>query len=92
MACHVWHCKRDNEILMFHVKHWKGYNMTKNSELYNRIKKEIYETFAREDIITLSSYMVMVYDYWKKEWIEDREKEMLFDLINYSVKLLLERK
>lgn len=66
--------------------------MTKNSELYNRIRKEIYETFASEDIITLSSYMVMVYDYWKKEWIGEREKEMLFDLIHYSVKLLLERK
>lgn len=66
--------------------------MKNNSELYNRIRKEIYDTFAREDVITLSSYMVMVYDYWKKEWIVEREKEMLFDLIHYSVKLLLERK
>lgn len=66
--------------------------MKNNSELYNRIRKEIYETFASEDIIVLSSYMVMVYDYWKKDWITGVEKEFLFDLIHYSVKLLLERK
>ena len=77
---------------MFHVKHRKDENMKKYSELYNRIKKEIYETFAKEDIILLSSYMVMVYDYWKKDWIMEEEKELLFDLIHYSVKLLLERR
>lgn len=66
--------------------------MKNNSELYNRIRKEIYETFASEDIMTLTSYMVMVYDYWKKEWVTDNEKELLFDLIHYAVKLLLERK
>ena len=65
--------------------------MKKYSELYNRIKKEIYETFAKEDIVLLSAYMVMVYDYWKKDWIMAEEKELLFDLIHYSVKLLLER-
>ena len=77
---------------MFHVKHRKDVNMKKYSELYNRIKKEIYETFAKEDIILLSSYMVMVYDYWKKDWITEEEKDLLFDLIHYSVKLLLERR
>lgn len=77
---------------MFHVKHRKDENMKKYSELYNRIKKEVYETFAKEDIILLSSYMVMVYDYWKKDWIMAEEKELLFDLIHYSVKLLLERR
>ena len=77
---------------MFHVKHGKVVNMKKYSELYKDIKKEIYETFAKEDIILLSSYMVMVYDYWKKDWIMTEEKELLFDLIHYSVKLLLERK
>lgn len=66
--------------------------MKNNSELFNRIKKEIYDTFAREDVITLSSYMLMVYDYYKKEWIDESEKELLFDLIHYAVKLLLERK
>ena len=66
--------------------------MKKYSELYKDIKKEIYETFAKEDIILLSSYMVMVYDYWKKDWIMAEEKELLFDLIHYSVKLLLERR
>ena len=76
---------------MFHVKHRKDVNMKKYSELYKDIKKEIYETFAKEDIILLSSYMVMVYDYWKKDWIMAEEKELLFDLIHYSVKLLLER-
>ena len=77
--------------IMFHVKHRKDVNMKKYSELYKDIKKEIYETFAKEDIILLSSYMVMVYDYWKKDWIMAEEKELLFDLIHYSVKLLLER-
>lgn len=77
---------------MFHVKHRKDVNMKKYSELYKDIKKEIYEAFAKEDIILLSSYMVMVYDYWKKDWIMAEEKELLFDLIHYSVKLLLERK
>ena len=66
--------------------------MKKYSDLYNSIKKEIYETFAKEDIILLSSYMVVVYDYWKKEWITAEEKDLLFDLIHYSVKLLLERR
>lgn len=66
--------------------------MKKYSELYNRIKKEIYETFAAENIIQLVSYMLVVYDYWKKDWITTEEKELLFDLIHYSVKLLLERK
>lgn len=66
--------------------------MKKYSELYNDIKKEIYETFAKEDIVLLSGYMVMVYDYWKKGWITEEEKELLFDLIHYSVKLLLERR
>ena len=66
--------------------------MKKYSELYKDIKKEIYETFAKEDIVLLSSYMVMVYDYWKKDWIMTEEKELLFDLIHYSVKLLLERR
>lgn len=66
--------------------------MKKYSELYNRIKKEIYETFAKEDIVLLSGYMVMVYDYWKKEWITTEEKDLLFDLVHYSVKLLLKRK
>ena len=66
--------------------------MKKYSELYKDIKKEIYETFAKEDIVLLSSYMVIVYDYWKKDWIMTEEKELLFDLIHYSVKLLLERR
>ena len=66
--------------------------MKKYSELYNRIKKEIYETFAEENIIQLSSYMVVVYEYWKKEWITAEEKDLLDDLIHYSVKLLLERR
>ena len=66
--------------------------MKKYSELYKDIKKEIYETFAKEDIVLLSGYMVMVYDYWKKDWIMAEEKELLFDLIHYSVKLLLERR
>lgn len=66
--------------------------MKKYSELYNDIKKEIYETFAKEDIILLSSYMAMVYDYWKKAWITTEEKDLLFDLIHYSVKLLLKRR
>lgn len=66
--------------------------MKKYSELYNDIKKEIYGTFSKEDIVLLSGYMVMVYDYCKKEWITTEEKELLFDLIHYSVKLLLERK
>lgn len=65
--------------------------MIKNSELYNEIKKEIYDTFANKDIVKLTSYMVMVYDYWKKEYITSQEKELLFDLIHYSTKLLLER-
>lgn len=77
---------------MFHVKHRKDVNMKKYSELYKDIKKEIYETFAKEDIVLLSGYMVMVYDYWKKDWIMTEEKELLFDLIHYSVKLLLERR
>ena len=77
---------------MFHVKHRKDENMKKYSELYNRIKKEIYETFAKEDIVLLSGYMVMVYDYWKKNWIMTEEKELLFDLIHYGVKFLLERR
>lgn len=76
---------------MFHVKYGKDVNMKKYSELYKDIKKEIYETFAKEDIVLLSAYMVMVYDYWKKDWIMAEEKELLFDLIHYSVKLLLER-
>ena len=66
--------------------------MKKYSELYKDIKKEIYETFAKEDIVLLSGYMVMVYDYWKKEWITTEEKDLLFDLVHYSVKLLLKRK
>lgn len=66
--------------------------MKKYSELYNCIKKEIYETFAKEDIVLLCSYMVVVYDYWKKAWITTEEKDLLFDLVDYSVKLLLERK
>lgn len=66
--------------------------MKEYSQVYNDIKKEIYETFAKEDIVLLSAYMVMVYDYYKKEWITTEEKELLFDLIHYSVKLLLERK
>ena len=91
MDCHVRYCQRVNEI-MFHVKHGKDANMKKYSELYNRIKKEIYETFSKEDIVLLSAYMVMVYDYWKKDWITAAEKDLLFDLIHYSVKLLLERR
>lgn len=66
--------------------------MKKYSELYNDIKKEIYETFEKGDIVVLSSYMLMIYDYWKKDWLIDEEKELLFDLVHYSVKLLLERK
>ena len=66
--------------------------MKKYSELYNDIKQEIYQTFSKEDIVLLSGYMVMVYDYWKKDWITAEEKELLFDLIHYSVKLLLERR
>lgn len=77
---------------MFHVKHGKVVNMKKHSEVYNGIKKEIYGTFAKEDIVLLSGYMVMVYDYWKKMWITSEEKSLLFELIHYSVKLLLERK
>lgn len=77
---------------MLHVKHGKEINVKKYSELYKDIKKEIYDTFAKEDIVLLSGYMVMVYDYWKKQWITTEEKELLFDLIHYSVKLLLERK
>lgn len=77
---------------MFHVKHRKDGNMKRYSELYNDIKKEIYDTFAKGDIVLLSGYMVMVYDYWKKDYITDEEKELLFNLIHYGVKLLLERK
>lgn len=77
---------------MFHVKHRKDENMKKYSELYNNIKKEIYETFAKEDIVPLLGYMVVVYDYWKEEWITTEEKDLLFDLVHYSVKLLLERR
>jgi hypothetical protein len=66
--------------------------MKKYSELYNRIKKEIYEAFAEENIIQLTSYMLVVYDYWKKEWLSKDETEFLFDLIHYSVKLLLEKR
>ena len=66
--------------------------MKKYSDLYNDIKQEIYHTFSKEDIVLLSGYMVMVYDYWKKEWLSADEKELLFDLIHYSVKLLLERR
>lgn len=91
MACHVWYSQRINEV-MFHVKHRKDENMKRYSELYNDIKKEIYETFAKGDIVLLSGYMVMVYDYWKKDYITDEEKELLFNLIHYGVKLLLERK
>lgn len=91
MACHVWNCKRVNAI-MFHVKHRKDVNMKRYSEVYNDIKKEVYETFAKGDIVLLSGYMVMVYDYWKKDYITDEEKEVLFNLIHYGVKLLLERK
>lgn len=66
--------------------------MKENSELYNEIRAEIYNAFAKSDIIMVSSYMVMIYDYWKKGWITEKEKELLFDLTHYSVKLLLERK
>lgn len=66
--------------------------MKENSELYNKIRSEIYTTFSNSDIVTLTSYMTMIYDYWKKDWITNQEKEMLFDLTHYSVKLLLERK
>lgn len=77
---------------MFYLKHRKDENMKKYSEIYNDIKKEVYETFAKGDIVLLSGYMIMVYDYWKKEYITDEEKELLFNLIHYGVKLLLERK
>lgn len=66
--------------------------MKRYSELHNDIKKEIYETFAKGDIVLLSGYMIMVYDYWNKDYITDEEKELLFNLIHYGVKLLLERK
>ena len=66
--------------------------MKNNTELYNKIREEIYQTFAKGDIVVLSSYMLMIYDYWKKDWLIDEKKEMLFDLVHYSVKLLLERK
>lgn len=77
---------------MFYLKHRKDENMKKYSEIYNDIKKEVYETFAKGDIVILSGYMIMVYDYCKKEYITDEEKELLFNLIHYGVKLLLERK
>lgn len=66
--------------------------MIENSELFNEIKAEIYNAYAKHDIIMVSAYMVMIYEYWKKDWITNQEKERLFNLTYHSVKLLLGRK
>lgn len=66
--------------------------MKRYSGLYNEIKKEIYDSFCEDEILVLLSYMVLVYNYYVKGLITLEERESLFDLIHYSVKLVLERK
>ena len=65
--------------------------MIKYSKLYNEIKKEIYDTFKKENTVLLMSYMCLIYDYRKKDWITEQEKELLFDLVHYSVNLLIRK-